>query len=534
MHSGLLKFCLALAAALAATPSTFACTAPKVLEDKAQAHPDADIFADIGTWFGDRKQYDCALEAFQKGLKLEPGSAKLYYLIGLTLYASGHPDEALQPLAKSIYLMPDVLKPHLLLASAMDQLQRREDARREWSAALRIDSKSVEAFDGIAKSLIADGDYASAIEVLREGPRNETLTLDLALAYGKGNMLDKAAEVLTQALQKTPSSFALTSALVTVYVRQVHYQDAVHLAEKQARLHPANLDAQRLYLRVLVLDGDSATARPVAHKLLAAHPHDFDFLYLNGILENQEGKYPIARTHLQEAVKLNPDYYNARYNLGVALLELKDPEGAREQFEKALELGATEPEVRFKYATALRNLGQTDKAKEQLKLYQEQIQANEKRALSNSKTAQADKEMESGETEKAIADYREALEATPQDAHLAYKMAMALDKKGDAEGERAALEEAIKTDPGFALAQNQLGYLDSKDGDSASAEEHFRAAVKAAPAYTQAWISLAATLGMESRYSEAQQALSSALKLEPENADALQLRKDLDAAQQPR
>jgi Tfp pilus assembly protein PilF len=96
------------------------------------------------------------------------------------------------------------------------------------------------------------------------------------------------------------------------------------------------------------------------------------------------------------------------------------------------------------------------------------------------------------------------------------------------------LEQAIKTDPGFALAQNQLGYLDSKDGDSASAEEHFRAAVKAAPAYTQAWISLAATLGMESRYSEAQQALSSALKLEPENADALQLRKDLDAAQQPR
>jgi len=533
MHSGPVKSRLLLAVILIAPPWIFACTAPKTLEDKLKLQPDADTYAEIGNWFGDHRQYECAMEAYQKGLKLEPGSAKLYYLAGLTLYASGHPDAALQPLAKSIYLMPEVLKPHLLLAAAFEAVGKREEARKEWGEALRIDHTSVEAFDGIAKSLMEDGDPASAIEVLQQAPKNETLTLDLAMAYGKSNMLDKAAAVLTQALQKSPSSMPLTSALVTVYVRQVHYQDAVHLSEKMARLHPANLEAQRLYLRVLVLDGDSAVARPIARRLLAAHPRDFDFLYLSGILEDQEGKFEVARGHLQEAVKLNPDYYNARYNLGVALLELKDYTGAREQLEKALELGATEPEVRFKYATALRNLGETDKAKEQLKLYQAQIQANEKRALANSKSAQADKEMAAGDLQKAVADYQEAAEATPDDARLEYKLALALDKSGDTAGERTALEQAIKIDPGFALAQNQLGYLDSKDGDPAGAEAHFRAAVKAAPGYTQAWISLAATLGMESRFSEAQEALTSALKLEPENADALQLRKDLDAAQQP-
>ncbi len=534
MHSGLVKSGLLLAVVLIASPLVFPCTAPKALEDKVKLKPEADTYAEIGNWFGDRKQYDCALEAFQKGLKLEPGSAKLYYLAGLTLLASGHPDEAVPPLGKSIYLMPDVLKPHLLMASALDQLGRHEDARKEWTAALNIDRKSVEGFDGLAKSLLADRDYTSAIQVLKEAPPSEVITLDRAMAYGTGNMLDQAAKVLTQALAKNPSSFALTSALVTVYVRQVHYQDAVHLAEKQARLHPTNLDAQKLYLRVLVLDGDSTKARPLGQKLLAAHPHDFDFLYLNGIIESVEGKYEIARGHLQEAVGLNPDHYNGRYNLGVTLLELKDFSGAKEQLEKALELGATEPEVRFKYATALRNLGETEKAKEQLKLYQGQIQANEKRALANSKSAQGDKEIAAGDLQKGIADYREALEATPQDAQLAYKLAIALDKAGDAAGERTALEQAVKNDSGFALAENQLGYLDSKDGDPTSAEQHFRAAVKAAPAFTQAWISLAATLGMESRFSDAQEALASALKIEPNNADALQLRKDLDAAQQPR
>jgi cytochrome c-type biogenesis protein CcmH/NrfG len=57
--------------------------------------------------------------------------------------------------------------------------------------------------------------------------------------------------------------------------------------------------------------------------------------------------------------------------------------------------------------------------------------------------------------------------------------------------------------------------------------------VQAAPGYVQAWVSLAATLGMESRFPEAQKALASALQLDPQNAQALQLSKDLEAAQVP-
>jgi Flp pilus assembly protein TadD len=276
-----------------------------------------------------------------------------------------------------------------------------------------------------------------------------------------------------------------------------------------------------------VLNGDSTLARPLARRLLTAHPHDFDFLYLSGILENQAGEYIAGRAHLEQAVALDPQHYNARYNLGMALLELKDFPEAREQLAKALELGGTEPEIRFKYATALRNLGETELAKQQLELYQKQVQSNQHRALAASKTAQGDKELATGDPQKAVADYREAVEATPEDAQIAYKLALALDRTGDTVAERTALEQAVKIDPGFALAQNQLGYIASRSGDSASAEEHFRLAVRAAPGYTQAWISLAATLGMESRFSEAQEALASALKLEPDNVQALQLRKDL-------
>ena len=114
---------------------------------------------------------------------------------------------------------------------------------------------------------------------------------------------------------------------------------------------------------------------------------------------------------------------------------------------------------------------------------------------------------------------------------IGYRLSTALDQAGDVDGEQSVLEKVISIDPTIALAQNQLGYLESRRGDYPAAESHFRLAVASAPAFTQAWISLAATLGMESKFPEAQQAVASALRLEPQNSEAQQLSHDLAAAQ---
>jgi Flp pilus assembly protein TadD len=508
-----------------------ACAGPQALEAKLHLHADADAYTELATWFGEHHRYDCAAEAYRSALKFEPGSAELYYLVGLSLYSSGRPDVAVDALQQSIFLMPEVLKPRLILAATLDQLQRSEDAKIQWEAALKIDRRSTVALDGLSKNLIAAGDYPSAIALLQSAPHSEDLTLDLALALGKAGKFAQASDLLTQALRANPSSLRLSNAMATVFINQGHFQEAVRWAAKSARLHPHDLEAQKFYLRVLVLNSDSAAANLLAKKLLTIAPHDFYVLYMNGILEVKAGKFSEARKHLEQAVALDPNHYNSRYNLGVALDELQDDRGAREQLEKALALGATEPEIRFTYANVLRKLGETHLAQEQLNRYQEQLKDKANHVLSVSKAAQADKELEAGDAQKAAALYREAVVADPKDSLLSYKLAMALDRSGDTVAERAALEQAIQIDPDMAIAQNQLGYLASRSGDSAAAEEHFRQAVRAAPKYTEAWVNLAATLGMESRFAEAQEAVASALKLDPKNAEARQLGKDLSAAE---
>jgi tetratricopeptide (TPR) repeat protein len=532
----LAKAGLALASCVCATLCAGAdCAGPPALAAKVRTQPDTESYVQLGTWFGDRKQYACAVQAFRAGLKLEPGSAQLYYLVGLSLYSSGHADEAVSPLQQSIQLIPEVLKPHLVLAMALSQLHRMEEAKGEWEAALKIDPRSPEALDGLSRSWLAEGNYRAVIGMLNSAPpTEEDLTLDLARAYDMAGMLDEAAKTLNQAVSAKPSSLRLSEALVMILARQAHFEDAAKLAAKRVQLHPRDLKAQELYLHVLVLNDDVKTAQPLGRKLLAIAPHEFGVLYLNGVIERESGLYPVARKHLEEAITLDPNHYNSRYNLGVVLAELGDPKGAREQLEKALALGATEPQIRFKLATVLRTLGETQLAQEQLKLYQQEEKAKADRTLAASKSAQAAKEFESGDPAKAAALYREALAAYPKDASLAYKLAMALDRTGNIDEERTVLEQAVQIDPDFALAQNQLGYLASRGGDTASAEEHFRQAVRASPGYTQAWVSLAATLGMESRFPEAQEAVSSALRLDPDNAEAKQLRKDLAAAQAQR
>jgi len=534
MHSTLAKTGLVLAACLVAPAlagASASCAGPQTLEAKVQAHPDAPAYSELGIWFGDHHQYGCAVEAFRAALKFEPASAPLYYLVGLSLYSSGHAEEAVSALRQSIQLQ-DAVKPHLILGAAYQQLHRNAEAKAEWETALKLDPQSLEAIDGLSRSLMAEGDFGAAIALLRSAPRNETLTLRLAQAYDQAGMLDKAADLLKKALAANPSSLPLTSALTTILVKQTLFQDAIRLAAKAAQMHPGNLEAQRQYFRLLVLNDDYAQATPLGQKLLIRAPHDFDVLYLNGIMERAAGKFPIARKHLEEAVSLDPNYYNARFNLGVVLAELKDNQGAKEQLEKAIELGATEPQIRFKLASVLRALGETEEAQAQLKLYQQELQEQSARTLAASKAAQGDKELATGDPQKAVAFYREAVEATPKNILMTFKLALALDRTGAIDEERGLLEHAVQVDPDFALAQNQLGYLASRSGDSASAEEHFRRALQSAPGYTQAWVSLAATLGMESRFPEAQQALASALKLDPQNAEALQLRKDLDAAAQ--
>ena len=499
------------------------CVGPPELEARARSTADESGYAELGTWFGQREQFGCANEAFRASLRLNPGSAKVNYFLGVSLYSSGEKEAALVPLGRSAELDATTALPHVLMATVLGELGRRPEAEEQWKAVLKIDPASQDALDGLSKALMADHDFFAAIELLRPADRDEELTLDLASAYGQSGRLAEAEATVKEGLAKMPGSIRLTKALATVYVHQHRYQDATVLLRGYLAEHPADEEAEIQYLSILVLTNDVTTARPLGTKLLAAMPHSFDVLYLNGVLERESEEYAAARDHLTEAVKLQPENYTAHYNLGAALFHLNDTAGAKAELVRAIALDGTQSEAHFQLAAVLRSMKDAPGAQRELAIFQRLKKESDARAESESKAEQARQKLAAGDTAQAVALYRVAVAATPGNALLQYQLATALDQAGDVAGERGALEAAVKIDPTFALAQNQLGYLLSRTGEAAKAEQCFRAAVKAAPAFTEAWVNLAATLAAQSRFAEAREAVATVLRLDPKNAQALEL-----------
>ena len=507
------------------------CVGPASLQARVHTHPDADSYSALGVWFGGHHQSECAVQAFQVGLKLEPNSPHLSYLLGLSFYTAGKPQEAVAPLQRSVELDSQDEKAHLLLASAFDGLGRGNEAFIEWQAALRINPNSKMALDGIAKTLLAAGDNETVIAQLSRMQLDENLTLDLAIAYGRAGQLDNAAGTLNQGLATYPDSTSITSSLVSVYSKQLRLEEAEKVGSQLASRNPHNIEAQRVYLQVLVFTGKNLEALPLARKLLMQAPNDADFLYLNGVVERATGKLEDARMHLEKSEKLDPDRYRTYFNLGCTLEQLQEYEGAKAQLQKAIELGPAESESRVELAKVLRRLGEIDAAEQQLEIYKKQMKDKSDQDVSAQKSTQAAEALRAGDTQKAAALYREAVAAWPDNAGLHYQLALVLGDLNDTKGERAELEQAVMADPGFALGQYQLGYLASRDGDLSGAEQRLRLAIRASPGYVKAWLALAATLAMESRFPDALEAVDRALKIAPENNEALELRKSLAASQ---
>ncbi len=512
------------------------CTGPASIQAELRTNPKAAAFVRLGKWFEVRHKYECAAEAYRSAVQLNPRSAQTFELLGTAMLALGNLSAAASAWQQSVKIDPGSIAPHLKLAKALEELGRGDEAKSEWETALKVDPKSVEALDGMSRHLIADGDYGAAIRLLLPAAENsaakESLILDLAQAYGKSGMLDDAEALVRKSLAVRPSSLPLTSALITVLMNKRKLQEAKDVSGRFAESHPQDLEAQRLYLRVLVTAQDWDRETQLARKLLTAHPQDPYVLYATGVSELRAGDYSGAKLHLEQSVALDPNFAGAHFRLGLALVKLGDAPGAKREFEEVLKLGNAQPEAHFELAKVLNALGKNEEAQRELTIYREAVDLDAARSLAQARSDEAQREMSAGNAQKAAALYREALQATPEDALLHYKLSLALDSMGDTAGEHVALEKAVQIDPDMAIAQNQLGYLDSREEDYAAAEQHFQRAVRAAPDFTDAWINLAATLGMESKFAEAEQAIASALKLDPKNDQARQLKQDLTTAQE--
>jgi len=296
---------------------------------------------------------------------LDPNSWEAHFNLALALLQSNQPTQAVRELRIATHLQPENPLGHIALGVALSQLNQDGAAIDEFKIALNKDPKSVPALDGLAKSLIAQKRYSAAIAYLKDAPPVTMLQNDLAIASSKNGNVSEAVLVLKDIVKQNPSSAEAHSNLAVAYTQQNQFRQAAEEFKEAHRFAPNDDTIRISYVKALVVLAEFDTALPLITDYYKRKPHDFEALYLMGVVDRGLGNYAEAETMLAQAIALNGNSYDVRYNLGFTLARLGKKQEARQQLENALQLKPSSSEASFQLAAVLRSLGQEEQARQE-------------------------------------------------------------------------------------------------------------------------------------------------------------------------
>jgi len=265
----------------------------------------------------DVNNFDKALELVNNVVTADPDNPRALFLLVDLLKEAPVRDKALgfvrARMEKPLRPPFDALMP-LSLGIAAAQRGEMEEARRLFETAHAADPDDAEACYNLAQAVAQLGERDKAIELLKRAvaldPQNPRNGLALGLAYEVADRWEDAAGVYESLLASDPENWiVLNNSAWALHKLGRNPDQAIARAEQAVRGAPA--DPRPRHTLACVLTDAGRTADAVAHLL--------------------------------EALRLQPDYAAAHYQLGCAYEVLGDPKSAVPSLERAVELSGQPP-----------------------------------------------------------------------------------------------------------------------------------------------------------------------------------------------
>ena len=211
----------------------------------------------------------------------------------------------------------------------------------------------------------------------------------------------------------------------------------------------------------------------------------------------------------------NPGCWMAHYNLGIALNDQGDADGAIAHYRQAIELRPNYAEAHYNLGRLLVQKGQLDEA----------IAHYEKALETNPADAEAHNNLgitlfASGRVDEAIAHYRKALAIQPDYADASCNLASALLSKGALDGAIAYYSACLAIAPDQAEAQYNLASALFRTGRMDEAIAHYQKVLELRPQNADAHANLGSVFLAKRRVRDAIAQYRDALRIAPDNVAA--------------
>ncbi len=236
---------------------------------------------------------------------------------------------------------------------------------------------------------------------------------------------------------------------------------------------------------------------------------------VQGVHAADDGHRDRAVSLLREAIGLDGNLWEARYDLGVVLANGGDLAGAEPELAMAVSLSPDAQDVAVALAEVRRRRGEQKLAADGLSAF-----VHDHPSAVSARTLYVSVLRESGQIDKAIAEAGEVLVRKPADAAALAELSLAHLAKGEKEAAALLAKQALDASPNSAVAHRATGLLALANGDDAAAFGEFRKAAQADPHDTTSRLNMGVVLLRAGAYAKAEEQYREALKGSLDDADA--------------
>ncbi|HEX4773121.1 MAG TPA: tetratricopeptide repeat protein [Bryobacteraceae bacterium] len=216
----------------------------------------------------------------------------------------------------------------------------------------------------LGAALASKGRYAEAIteynRALKTDP-NPEVRLNLALAYYKAGDLDNAIAALKQVHAERPSNLQAITLLADCYLKLGQNKQVVALLTPVEQQYPNEASFTYLLGTALVRDGQTAKGQVIIDKILR-QGDSAEARLLMGTTKYMIADFSGARDDFQKAVELKPDLPDVFAYYGLALMTTGDQANAKIAFERELKSNPNNFEANLNLGALLRHDEDYDQA----------------------------------------------------------------------------------------------------------------------------------------------------------------------------
>ncbi len=416
----------------------------------------------LGTLFAQQKDYASAEDRFRQAIKLDPTLASAHYHLGSVESATGRPSDSLAEFGQAHAIEPENplysldLARALLLdhqdSAAIDLLRATLAKLGAESGSETANSQAIEVKYRLALALQAADDVKEALplldEVVAARPDDAEVLTNDGLAHVQLGDAKGGIPIYLRALKLTPSSATLREDLGVAYLQQADLDHA--LEQFRAGLLIDDQSPQLHYdlALALKLKDDLAAAVPEFERAAALDPQLPDPPFTLGIIYMQQGKFEKSAASFETALALRPDNGEAWATLGSVYQQMQQPDKAIPALRRAIALMPQQPSPHITLGAVLAAQGHREEAAAERKIGAELTRAVTNRQKANFGLDSGALLMKRGQTQEALVQFQNAVDADPNYAAPHLALAGALDRAGrkaEAAEERrkaAALEPA--------------------------------------------------------------------------------------------